>query len=278
MVRISLFNRGKVQPNNDEDVGMGAMEVASHADESFPDEDEVKESGHGKKKGRAGGPSFFMRSFFKPSKNEESPEAGSGDKGQRKESVRSHRMLGINTLITDSFYQDKEDEADEWRSQMDLFADAYESESHSNRPSLTPASQDLKPVGLEERRKRRPSFMDVADKNQSYLIRSLFGEMPSQPNSNKVNSRKRSMPKRTVSWSVFSISMKDSMPFGNMIHPFGKFRQNWDLFCMALILYVALPTLLHTLLSTLFSLLWLQLSFFALRRYSTREMTKEAPK
>lgn len=245
-MRFSLFGNksSKIQAINDEEIG-SPMEIASHANEDFPTgEDEMRVPVKTKS-----GRNFILKSFFKSSQpaalaggSIAGSVAGSEKDGSvaRRDSVRSHRMLGINTLITDSFYQDKEDEADEWRSQMDLFADAYETQSEAmNRPSLTPAADDIKTAKVDQkaRKKRRPSFMDVADKNQSYLIRSLFGEMPSQPNSGKMTaSGRRSLPKRTVSWSMFALSFRDSK-FGNMIHPFGTFRQNWDICCMGLIAY-----------------------------------------
>ncbi|UPR04789.1 cyclic nucleotide-binding domain-containing protein [Chloropicon primus] len=233
-MRFSLFNKpNKVQAINDEDVG-SPMDVASRADESFPDEDEGQQfpgmgKGGGNRKSR-----FVLKSFFKGGNAKE----GQG-KREKTPELATHRMLGINTLITDSFYQDKEDEADEWRSQMDLFADAYETESVAqSRNSLTPAADDVK-VTNQGRKKKRPSFMEVADKNQSYLIRSLFGEMPSQPNTPRLSvtgSRRRSIPKRVQSFNLFNFSFKDAR-FGNAIHPFGAFRQNWDTMCMLLIAY-----------------------------------------
>ena len=150
-MRFSLFGNksSKIQAINDEEIG-SPMEIASHANEDFPTgEDEMRVPVKTKS-----GRNFILKSFFKSSQpaalaggSIAGSVAGSEKDGSvaRRDSVRSHRMLGINTLITDSFYQDKEDEADEWRSQMDLFADAYETQSEAmNRPSLTPAADDIK--------------------------------------------------------------------------------------------------------------------------------------
>ena len=137
-MRFSLFaKQNKVEAINDEDVGERPEDVASKADEHFPDEEEVAEERQKKtRKSRFSSFAFFKKNEVPKYKRERNtPEPH----------LHPHRMLGVNTLITDSFYQDKEDEADEWRSQMDLFADAYETESVAmSRHSLTPAAEDIK--------------------------------------------------------------------------------------------------------------------------------------
>ena len=277
-MRFSLFGSGKqnkVEALNDEDVG-SPMDVASRADEDFPDENVGdNNNNNNKRKSR-----FILKSFFKqpvrPGDGGKNGHGNGSSGGRGPNHPFAHRMTGINTLITDSFYQDKEDEvseerkndspkvesspllvtrkiltrqcflffflfasqADEWRSQMDLFADAYETESVAqSRASLTPAHDDLKTheKKVSDRKKRRPSFMDVADRNQTYLIRSLFGEMPSQPNANRASGSKRMSLKRTYSWNLLG-SLRDTK-FGNAIHPFGSFRRNWDICCMLFITY-----------------------------------------
>ena len=127
-----------IESTGGHEVGGMPMDVASHADEEFPDEEVAQQTTTKKNRGSR----FIMKSFFR-----KNASGSSGATSDRVPKLSVNRMQGINTLITDSFYQDKEDEADEWRSQMDLFADAYETESQSasqHRPSLTPAAEDIK--------------------------------------------------------------------------------------------------------------------------------------
>ena len=133
---------------------------------------------------------------------------------------------------------------------MDLFADAYETESVAqgsvSRNSLTPANEDIKiKKDPNKKPKRRPSFMDVADKNQSYLIRSLFGEMPSTPGDRRGSSGsfRRRAPKKSQSFNMLFSYRDIKRGIGGTIHPFSSFRQNWDTCCMLLIAYtiVLLP-------------------------------------
>ena len=133
---------------------------------------------------------------------------------------------------------------------MDLFADAYETESVAqgsvSRNSLTPANEDIKiKKDPNKKPKRRPSFMDVADKNQSYLIRSLFGEMPSTPGDRRGSSGsfRRRAPKKSQSFNMLFNYRDIKRNIGGTIHPFSLFRQNWDTCCMLLIAYtiVLLP-------------------------------------
>ena len=115
-MRFSLFGGGKqnkVEALNDEDVG-SPMEVASRADEDFPDEDTGDKNNNNKRKSR-----FILKSFFKqPGRPEQDGRKGRGNgshSGRGPNHPFAHRMTGINTLITDSFYQDKEDEVSEER-------------------------------------------------------------------------------------------------------------------------------------------------------------------
>ena len=119
---------------------------------------------------------------------------------------------------------------------MDLFADAYETESVAqgsvSRNSLTPANEDIKiKKDPNKKPKRRPSFMDVADKNQSYLIRSLFGEMPSTPGDRRGSSGsfRRRAPKKSQSFNMLFNYRDIKRNIGGTIHPFSLFRQNWDM-------------------------------------------------
>jgi len=101
-MRFSLFNKdNKVQAINDDEVG-SPMDVASMANEDFPDEEIPDEDGPGKRRSR-----FMLKSFFKKNSPEGKDATG---KTERKPHLQINRMLGINTLITDSFYADKEDE------------------------------------------------------------------------------------------------------------------------------------------------------------------------
>ena len=101
-MRFSLFNKdNKVEAINDDEVG-SPMDVASRANEDFPEEEIHDEEGPGKRKSR-----FMLKSFFKKNSPEGKDATG---KSECKPHLQINRMLGINTLITDSFYADKEDE------------------------------------------------------------------------------------------------------------------------------------------------------------------------
>ena len=59
-MRFSLFNKdNKVEAINDDEVG-SPMDVASRANEDFPDEEIQDEEGPGKRRSR-----FLLKSFFK---------------------------------------------------------------------------------------------------------------------------------------------------------------------------------------------------------------------
>ena len=112
-MRFSLFGGGKqnkVEALNDEDVG-SPMDVASRADADFPDENAGDNNNNNNRKGR-----FILKSFFKQPGRPGDGGHGNGSSGGRGPNHPfANRMTGINILITDSFYQDKEDEVSEER-------------------------------------------------------------------------------------------------------------------------------------------------------------------
>ena len=116
-MRFSLFGSGKqnkVEALNDEDVG-SPMDVASRADQDFPDESAGgNDNNKIKRKSR-----FILKSFFeqpvKPGDDGGNGHGNGSSGGRGPNHPFAHRINGINTSITDSFYQDKEDEVSEER-------------------------------------------------------------------------------------------------------------------------------------------------------------------
>ena len=132
------------------------------------------------------------------------------------------RQGQMNATLADTYYLDTANEKDEWKAQLDLFADAYEEDDEGpNRSSLPAVHMDVRPV--RSAGSRTPSFMSAEPlQDKRHLLRSLFGDSVKSGSTRKnKGGLPRRSPRRSVSWNPFVI-MSDKRHF--VIHPFSYFR------------------------------------------------------
>ena len=119
--------------------------------------------------------------------------------------------MQIATVLTDSYYKDSAEEKDEWRSQMEIFADAY---APKDDPSFT--EEGKLSVNTGQTQSRAASFIvsesdDKGSRFHSSLLRTFFGDTVKSPRAIR----------KTTSWNSL-LSFEHGRGF--IIHPMSPFR------------------------------------------------------